>query len=41
MKVFRRDKSINQEELANLLNIQRTRLSLIENGKLNLTFDYF
>ena len=37
IQVFRKEKNLSQEDLANLANLDRTYISSVENGKRNIS----
>ncbi len=41
IKDLRKEKNLSQQELADLLDVDRQYIWRIENGKINLTLDYF
>lgn len=40
LKEIRKKKGLNQEQVAELMNVSRTTISKIENGKFNCSLDY-
>lgn len=41
IKYIRKDKKISQQQLADLLGVDRQYIWRLENGKVNFTMDYF
>jgi len=37
IQIFRKEKNLSQEDLANLANLDRTYISSVENGKRNIS----
>lgn len=40
IRIFREQRGYSQEQLAELMNINRSTISKIENGKFSITVDY-